>query len=155
MLGFILSLIDPISRIAGKIADVKVLENLQEVRTLREYNEHEVKGVSQEVLSPSSRYLAVKFLIKPKFATDSDDSVSINSGAFGLRYGAQVYVTPVGHFSGRDFYDGSTGEYSEKDAAGEFPAMEMHLVFPLPGKLTSFRALYMMQEFGGAGVPQG
>ena len=97
----------------------------------------------------------MKFLIKPNHATDTGDNVSISSNAFGLRYGAQVYVSPVGHFSGRDFYDGSTGEYSEKDAAGDFPAMEMHLVFPLPGKLTSFRALYLMQEFGGAGIPQG
>ena len=138
-----------------KIADVKVLNSLKEVRTLREYSDDEVKGVTEEVLSPSTRYLAVKFLFKPKYGTDSDGDASLSSHSFGLRYGAQVYVTPVGHFSGRDFYDGSTGDYAEKDAAGEFPAMEMHLVFPLPGKLTSFRAMYMMQEFGGAAIPQG
>ena len=138
-----------------KIADVKVLNSLKEVRTLREYSDHEVKGVTEEVLSPATRYLAVKFLVKPKYGNDSDGDASLYSNSFGLRYGAQVYVSPVGHFSGRDFYDGSTGDYAERDAAGEFPAIEMHLVFPLPGKLTSFRAMYMMQEFGGAGIPQG
>ena len=137
-----------------KIGEVKVLDNLKEVRSLRRYSDDEVKGVTQEVLSPSTRFLSVKFLIKPRYGTDSDGDASFNSGAFGLRYGAQVYSTPIGYYSGRDFYDGTTGEYAEKDAAGEFPAMEMHLVFPVPGKLTSFRAMYMMQEFGGAAIPQ-
>ena len=137
-----------------KIDEVKVIENLSNMRELREYEDNEVKGITEQVLSPSTRFLAVKFIIKPKYGNDSDGDFYVYSNEFGLRYGSQVYVTPVGHFDGNRFYDGGTGEGDEPDAAGEYPAQVMHLVFPLPGKLTTFRALYLMQEFGGAAIPQ-
>jgi len=137
-----------------KIDEVKVIDNLSKTRSLRQYEEHEVEGVTEEVLAPATRYLAVRILIKPTMPNDGSGNFYVYSNQFGLRYGAQVYATPVGYFDGRHFYDGSTGEGDEPDAAGEFPAQEMHLVFPLPGKLTTFRAMYMMQEFGGAAIPQ-
>ena len=138
-----------------KIEGVKVIDDLSQLRSLREYEDNEVEGVQEKIHAPSTRYLAVRFVLKPKFANDSGGEFSSSSNEFGLRYGSQVYVTPIGHFDGRDFYDGGTGEWDEPDAAGEFPAQELHLVFPLPGKLTAFRALYLMQDFGGAAIPQG
>ncbi len=136
-----------------KIDEVKVIDSLSDIVELRQYEDNEVKGVNEQILSPSTKFLAVKIIIKPKASNDSDGGFYVYSSHFGLRYGKQVYVTPIGHYDGNRFYDGGTGEGGEADAAGEYRAEVMHLVFPLPGKLTAFRGLYLMQEFGGGAIP--
>ncbi len=137
-----------------KIDSVRVLKDIEEVRSLRRYSDHEVKGIQERIITPASSYVVVKFIIKPRMPNDNDGDFYVYSNQFGLRYGSQVYVTPIGYFDDGDFSDGYTGVGDEPDAAGEFRAEVLELVYPLPGRITAFRAMYMMQEFAGAAIPQ-
>jgi hypothetical protein len=136
-----------------KIDGVRLIKNLSEERSLREYEDDEIEGAVDALESTATQYIAVKILIKPKFGNDAEGDLSLYSSQIGLKYGAQVYVGAVGHFESGAFRYGQTGVYDEPDAAGEFRAEAMELVFPLPGKLTTFRAMYLMQDIGGGTVP--
>ncbi|MCA9270371.1 MAG: hypothetical protein KDA41_17940, partial [Planctomycetales bacterium] len=152
-----MQIVDTIDRIAVatfKIDSVRIVDNIGQSRALRRYSDDEVEGLREDIESTVTRYVAVKFIIKPRRGNEENGSFYLYSSQIGLRYGAQVYVAPIGYFDDDEFYGGTTSVGDEPDAAGEFRAEAMELVFPLPGRLSSFQALYLMQEFGGAELPK-
>ncbi len=106
-----------------------------------------------KVRSTATEFVVVRVIVKPKVAT-SEYGFEFDSDHIGLLYGAQVYVPPIGYMDDfGDFGLGYTGFTSEKDAAGDFSAIGATLVFPLPGRITKFKMLYLNQPIGEGTIP--
>jgi len=97
-----------------------------------------------QIESLTSRYAVVQLIIKPK-ASNFDDNFQFNSFDIGLLFGTQVYVPPVGYIAYDEFTPYGNTYTSEQDAAGDFAALEATIIYPLPGKVSKFKVLYLLE----------
>ena len=136
-----------------KVAKVAVVDQIE---TEEEYHYADDTKVDFKfgVESSVNKFLVVSLIIKPKTSNNESNNFYVSSSDFGVLYGAQVYVSPIGVIEeyNDEFSPGGSSYGSEPDAVGDYQAVEAKLVFPLPGRITRFKLQYLLEEVGGGAV---
>lgn len=136
------------------ITKVAVVDKLENEEDLGDFESKQGKS-KIAVESTVEKFLVVTLLIKPK-KSNQESSFYVSSSEFGVLYGAQVYASPVGVIQeyNDEFYGDSDGYSSEPDVVGAYKAHQAKLVFPLPGRISKFKLLYLLEEIAEGTVPK-
>lgn len=137
----VLPTIDPTQIATFKIQQARVVTKLESKYELGPLDNPAGEGTI-ETESTATRFLSLKILIQPK-ANNTEYGFSATSSDFGLLLGKEVFVTAIGHASFDGFTYGNAYLSSDVDKTGKHDALEKTLFFPLPGRIKTFKLLYL------------
>ena len=146
---------DTVDRVAGatfKVAKVEVVEKLSNTIRVGDYDD----PIGDAIVTnegPANKFVVIQLYVKGKVSNNSEGGFHFPSSDLGALYGASVYAQPLGSMSDDEFEPGYNYIQSEQDVIGDFSTASVRLVFPLPGRITKFKLLYLLQPVAEIDVP--